>query len=497
MHVVIAQMKHETNTFSPVQTRLEHFSRGRGMPREGDQAVAAFRGTGTALGAFIDLAEQHGLTYELPIAASAWPSGFVEDDAFEYIANKICEAVQRGCDAILLDLHGAMVTRSFADAEGELLTRLRRIAPSVPIGVALDMHCNLSETMARYATSIAGYQTYPHVDMAETGIRAARPILASLGAGKTKPTMGFGFRPMLPHIMRQSSLDSPNKETQQRAGEMEADPRVLSATVFTGFPHADVACAGLSAVVVTDGDADLARRYTEELLEMAWTTRAQWVYTPEPLAASLARAAALRPDHGPVVLLDHYDNCSSGGTMDTMAVIGAVLQAGLKDVLAFAVFDPQAVAAMDAAGPGATLTMALGGKRDMPMLDLKGAPLQVSGKVIRVVDGAFRNVGKMSQGELVDMGRTALFDVNGVHIAVISKQVEPSDPACFQALGVDPMAYRYLLLKSRVHWRAGLGELAGAVVECAGVGVCTSDYAQLHFTRLGRKMYPLDLEVTP
>src|SRR5690606_27906929 len=140
------------------------------------------------------------------IAASAWPSGFVEDDAFEYIANKICEAVQRGCDAILLDLHGAMVTRSFADAEGELLTRLRRIAPSVPIGVALDMHCNLSETMARHATSIAGYQTYPHVDMAETGVRAARPILASLGAGKTKPTMGFGFRPMLPHIMRQSSL---------------------------------------------------------------------------------------------------------------------------------------------------------------------------------------------------------------------------------------------------------------------------------------------------
>jgi microcystin degradation protein MlrC len=43
-----------------------------------------------------------------------------------------------------------------------------------------------------------------------------------------------------------------------------------------------------------------------------------------------------------------------------------------------------------------------------------------------------------------------------------------------------------------VHWRAGLGNLARAVIECAGTGVCTSDYSQLHFTRVRRPAYPLD-----
>jgi microcystin degradation protein MlrC len=100
----------------------------------------------------------------------------------------------------------------------------------------------------------------------------------------------------------------------------------------------------------------------------------------------------------------------------------------------------------------------------------------------------------MGRGELVDMGRTAVLDTGAVQIVVVSKQVEPNDLACFQAVGIDPAQKQYVMLKSRVHWRAGLGSLAGAVVECAGVGVCTSDYSQLHFKRLGRKVYPLQAD---
>jgi microcystin degradation protein MlrC len=62
----------------------------------------------------------------------------------------------------------------------------------------------------------------------------------------------------------------------------------------------------------------------------------------------------------------------------------------------------------------------------------------------------------------------------------------------FRILGIDPAKKRYLMLKSRVHWRAGLGPLARAVVECAGTGVCTSDYSQLNFRRLRRPVFPLD-----
>jgi microcystin degradation protein MlrC len=488
MRLVIAQMKHETNTFSPVPTDLARFARGRATPLEGEEIRAAFRGTGTGIGAFIELAEKAGAELVLPVAGSAAPSGPVHTAAYEYMVQRILEAVAKGCDAVLLDLHGAMVTEKHEDGEGELLARIRKIAPAVPVGVALDMHTNLFPAMGANATVIAGYQTYPHVDMYETGLRAGRPIFAML-EGKPKPAMAWGWRPMLPHVMRQSSLDAPNREIQARAKQMEAQG-ALSATFFVGFPHADIPYAGASAVVVTDGDAAQAKRLSEELLDMAWQAREQFVYRIEPLAASLARARQMQG--GPVVLLDHYDNCASGGTMDTMAVLGGILEAGMENVCAFAVFDPQSVEKMQRAGLGARVTLPLGGKLDMPALGLRGRPLTVTGTVKKIIDGLYKNEGPMARGELMDMGASAVLDTGKVEIAVISRHTEPYDMGSFRALGLEPATKRYLMLKSRVHWRAGLGPLAKAVVECAGEGVCTSDYAQLKFNRVRRPAYPLD-----
>jgi microcystin degradation protein MlrC len=404
------------------------------------------------------------------------------------------DAVAKGCDAVLLDLHGAMVTRAHDDGEGELLGRIRRVAPEVPIGVALDMHTNLFPAMGELATVIAGYQTYPHVDMYETGARAARPVFSLLNR-QNKPTMRFGHRPMLPHVMRQSSLDSPNREIQARAKQMEQQG-ALAASFFVGFPHADIPYAGSSAVVVTDGDAAQAQALCEELLGMAWDAREQFVYRVEPLEVSLRRAQALGAGSGqsggPVVLLDHYDNCASGGTMDTMAVLGGILDAGLEEAAAFAICDPQAVEQMKRAGVGARVTLPLGGKMDMPALGLKGRPREVTGNVRRICNGLYRNEGPMSRGDLADMGPSAVLDTGKVEIAVISRHVEPHDIAAFRELGIEPEKKRYLMLKSRVHWRAGLGPIARAVIECAGEGVCTSDYSTLKFRRVRRPVFPLD-----
>jgi microcystin degradation protein MlrC len=488
MRLLIAQMKHETNTFSPVPTPLARFAHGGGRPYEGEEIRAAFKGTGTAIGAFLDLAEKAGAEVVLPVAGNAAPSGPVQSAAYEYMTGRIVGAAAKGCDAMLLDLHGAMVTEHYDDGEGELLRRIRQVAPKVPIGVALDMHTNLFPEMAEHATVLAGYQTYPHVDMYETGLRAGRPVLAML-EGKARPAMAFGHRPMLPHVMRQASLDSPNREIQERAKEMER-AGTLAATFLVGFPHADIPYAGASAVVVTDGDAACARRECDELLDMAWQERAKFVYAIEPLEASLRRAAGIAAR--PVMLLDHYDNCASGGTMDTMTVLGAILDAGLEDAVAFAIFDPDAVERMKQAGVGANVTLSLGGKLDMPALGLKGAPRTVSGRVKRIADGRYRNEGLMARGEAGDMGACAVLDTGKVEIAVISRHTEPYDMGSFRALGIDPAKKRYVMLKSRVHWRAGLGPLAKAVVECAGTGVCTSDYSQLKFNRVRRPVFPLD-----
>ena len=492
MRILIAQMKHETNTFSPVPTPLARFSASGKRPYEGAEIREAFKGTGTAIGAFLDLAERAGAEMVLPVAGDAAPSGRVETAAYESMAGKIVDAAAAGPDAILLDLHGAMVPEGHDDGEGELLRRIRKVAPHVPIGVALDMHTNLFPAMAAHATVIAGYQTYPHVDMYDTGMRAGRPVIAML-EGRAKPTLAFGLRPMLPHVMRQASLDSPNREIQARAQQLEK-AGTLAASFFVGFPHADIPYAGSSAVVVTDGDAARARRECDELLGMAWSERAKFVYSVEPLEASLQRASQIAAR--PVMLLDHYDNCASGGTMDTMTVLGAILDARLENVAAFAIFDPQAVKKMQAAGTGANVTLALGGNLDMPALGLKGTPREVSGKVKRLIDGHYRNEGPMAKGAAGNLGPSAVLDTGRCEIAVISRHTEPYDMGSFRALGIDPASKRYVMLKSRVHWRAGLGPLAKAVVECAGTGVCTSDYAQLKFGRVRRPVYPLDPETT-
>ena len=495
MKLVIAQMKHETNTFSPVPTPLARFATGTAVPPEGAAAVAAYRGTGSAIAAFIDLAEAAGADYTVAIAAAASPSGPVHDAAFETMASRICEAVAQGCDAVLLDLHGAMVTQTYDDGEGELLRRIRAIAPTVPIGVALDMHTNLYDAMGTQSTVIAGYHTYPHIDVYETGQRAGRAVLAML-AGQAKPTMAWGRAPMLPHVMRQGTDDSPNKELQARCRAIEAEG-ALCASLFVGFPNADIEFAGLSVVVVTDNNQAQAERWRDELLALAWESRQAFVYQIEPLTASMARAKALadaKPaGSGPVVLLDHSDNCASGGTMDTMTVLGAMLDAGLDGAAAFAIFDPAAVQQMIAAGVGHEITLNLGGKLDMPSIALTGQPRTVTGRVKLVCDGQYHNLGPMYGGELSDMGPTAVLDTGKIQIVVISNHVEPHDLAAFTAVGIAPERCRFLMLKSRVHWRAGLRPLAHAVVECAGTGVCSSDYGLLGLHKVRRPIYPLDV----
>src|SRR5215470_17390057 len=487
MRLLIAVMKHETNTFSPVPTPLARFG-----PLYGDAAIRAYRGTGTGLGAYLDLAEREGAEIVLPIAAGASPSGPVEDAAYAHITDAICDAVARGgFDGIMLDLHGAMVTQSLEDGEGEFLRRLRAIDLRTPIAVSLDMHANLYDAMIANATVVTGYRTYPHIDTYETAKLAGEILLRAM-RGEVKPVMAWRNEPMLPHVMRQGTDDHPNKELQHRCAAMSAEG-ALAASLFTGFPHADITNSGLSAVVVIDGDRKLAEELRDELLERAWVEREAFVYEIEPLQQSVARAKAMSQDAGPIVLLDHYDNCASGGTMDTTVVLSEILRQGLDNVAAFAIYDPEAVQQASAVGVGSEVTLSIGGKIAMPAIPAASPALTVTGTVKTISNGRYRNRGPMGRGVQMDMGPAVVLDTGVVEIVLISRHVEPSDLNCLLSLGIDPSQKRYVMLKSRIHWRAGLGKMAQSVVDCAGVGVCTSDYGQLKFEKVRRPIYPLDL----
>lgn len=489
MRLLLAMFKHETNTFSPVPTRLERFFKGAPEPVGGGDALAAYRGTGSGLGGFIEVAERAGAQIVIPVAAEAPPSGPVDDAAYDRITGLILDEVAKGgFDGILLDLHGAMVTQTREDGEGSLLTRLREIDPKTPVGIVLDMHANLYDAMVRHCTVVTGYHTYPHIDMFEAGRRSADILLRAI-AGQVKPVLAWGNRPMLPHVMRQGTHAEPNRSLQARCIDLEAS-RALAASLFVGFPHADIVNAGLSVVVCTDNDPALAARLRDELLDQAWNARREFVFEPEPLAESVARARQMT--EGPVFLLDHCDNSASGGTMDTTAVLAEVLRQGLQNAAFYAIYDPKAAAMAAEAGIGANVTLTLGGHAELPSLGLPNPSLQVTGRVKFVFDGRFRFEGPMAKGIMTNTGTTAVLDTGNVEIVIISRHQEPFDRSCLQSAGIDPLKKRYVVMKSRVHWRAGFGNIARHIVECAGLGVTTSDYSQLTFRKVRRPIFPLD-----
>lgn len=501
LRAVVAMMEHETNTFSPVPTPLSRFGQ-ESDPHHvpvGEEVRRRFTGTGTGLGGLLEVAEEAGMDIVTPVGGWAAPSGPVEAGAYEFMANAICDAVADGCDACLLDLHGAMVTQPGIDGdpddgEGTLLARIRRIAPDLPIALSLDLHANITPAIIDNCTVLVGYKTYPHIDMHVAGRHAAQLLVRAL-ADEISPVMAWGRRPILAQTLKMGHEDEPMGPLLEMARRAEAQG-LLAASVFGGFPLADIWGAGFSVVTIADADPGFAGAVRDQLLEAAWDQRAAFMFDSEPLAASISRAKQFTD--GPTILLDHADNTASGGTQDTTAVLAEVLAQGLENVAVFAIWDPEAVNQMKAAGQGAEVTLALGGKTDMPAIGRSGEPLVVRGVVGAITDGAFEITTEMGRGTMAAMGPSARLDLPGnVQLVVISRHTEPNDLGHFRSLGIEPTEKRYLVLKSRIHFRAGFGPIAKREIHCDGVGVTSSNNDLFRFEKVRRPIYPLDPYTPP
>ena len=253
----------------------------------------------------------------------------------------------------------------------------------------------------------------------------------------------------------------------------------------------------MSAIVVGDarrGGRDAAREVCDRMLAIAWERRAEYAFHAPPLAESVAnaKAAGLGNPGAPVLLIDHCDNCGSGGAQDVMKVVAEILGQELDGVAIAPIRDPDAVATMVEAGEGQHVRLALGGRTAMPSIGLTGKPLEVAGRVERITDGEFTITGPMYTGLRTYLGRTAVLDTGRARIVVTSRPHEPFDQGVFTHAGIDPRAQRYLMLKSRIHYRAGFKPIASRIVECAGEGVTNADLSVYPYRKLTRPIYPLD-----
>lgn len=488
MKIITGMFSHETNTFSNLPTGLEQFKQRHFL--EGAAIEEAFLGTRTSLGGFIEVARRHGVELVYTVAASATPGGKVTDELFGLVWNRIGTALAEHPDAggVLLALHGAMVVESHDDGEGAFLERLRRaVGPDTPVVVTLDLHTNLTPRMVQNADILIGYKTYPHVDPWERAVEAAELLLRMID-DKVRPAMAMAKPPMAPPCPGQFTERAPARDFIDRLVELEESPPVLSASMFEGFPYADIEEMGMGFVVVADGDQALAHREAQTLAEEAWARRHEFMADLVDVPESVEKAIALSAGGHPIVLPDMSDNPGGGAAGDSVAVLAELIRRGVTRAAVSTVYDPEVVELAHEAGVGATLRTKLGGKTD----DLHGPSLPIEGKVRSLSDGRFVYKGRMNTGVRSTLGRTAVVEVAGNLVIVNEYRRQSIDPEILRSQGIEPRDCRFIVLKSSVHYRSNFTELAHAIVEVTGPGICSARLSDFHFEKVRRPLFPLD-----
>jgi microcystin degradation protein MlrC len=456
--------------------------------------LARMAPTSLPMGGFLRDAAERGWQPVPSIWAGATPSAHVTRDAFERVAAALLEdaraAVAAGIDGVYLDLHGAAVAEHVDDAEGELLERLRAVVgPTLPVVASLDLHANVTARMLRHASAMTAFRTYPHVDMAETGARAAG-LLALLLAGAPLATHAERLPFLLP-LNAQCTLMEPAAGLFQDLSTLEAQSGVHLSFAM-GFPAADFDECG--PVVFGHGrDADTVAANVQALAANAVAQRADWALELLSPATAVAKALALAsdaaPGKGPVVIADTQDNPGAGGDSNTTGLLRALLDAGAGrrfpgGVALGLLWDPAAAAAAHAAGVGATLTLPLG--RAVRSFDgsTTDAPVSARCTVAALSDGVVPLHGPMTAGNTATLGPSARLVVDGVSVLVSSAKTQMLDLDLYRFLGVEPAAMRVLVNKSSVHFRAAFTPIASHILVARAPGPMAADPADLPWRKL-------------
>jgi microcystin degradation protein MlrC len=494
MRVLVAGFQHETNTFAPSKADWAAFEAGAGYPpvTHGAAMLDAMGAGSLPVAGFVHAAHARGWTLLPSIWAGAMPSAHVTRDAFERIAGTIVDDAKRalaagGLDAVYLDLHGAAVAEHVDDAEGELLQRLRAVVgPAIPVVASLDLHANVSPRMLALASAMTAFREYPHVDMPDTGARAAA-LLERLARGERWHTHALRLPFLLP-LNAQCTLLEPARSVYARLATLE-HAHGVALSFAMGFPAADIADCG--PVVFGHGaDATALHAAVQALHDEVLERRAEFALDLLDADAAVERALTLAGGHDrPVVIADTQDNPGAGGDANTTGLLHALVRhrAGHRTDGRAALgllWDPDAARAACAAGVGARLRLALGAA--VPTFD--GAPsdppLHAEATVVATSDGVVPLHGPMTAGGVARLGPCARLDVDGVQVAVASGKCQMLDLELFRFLGIEPAAMKLLVVKSSVHFRAAFAPVASHILVAKARGPMAADPADLPWTTL-------------
>lgn len=495
--IAVGGFQHETNTFAPTKADYSFFAEADGWPglTRGAALFDAVAGINLPIAGFIDVLAGSGHRLAPLLWCSAPPAAHVTTDAFERIAGMICDdlAKLRGADAVYLDLHGAMVTEVHEDGEGELLRRVRAVVGAeTPIVASLDLHANVTPAMVALSSALVAFRTYPHVDMAETGARAARLLLDILRRGRA-PAKAMRKIDFFIPITGQCTLSGPAREIYETLAALEAeDPAIASLSYAQGFPPADIYDNGPAALAYA-WDEDAAAAAAEALYEAVTSREDRFRLEVYDVETAVARALANRSDK-PVILADTQDNPGAGANGDTTWILEALAAHDAPRAVVATIWDPETAAQAHAAGEGATIAPRLGARSGLPGHRPFTRPMVVE----RLGDGRFTGTGPMWKGARMNLGPMACLRIaeapgREVRALVATRKLQAGDQSILRHLGIEPAEQRILALKSSVHFRADFAPIAAEILVVAAPGPNPADPSVLPYERLreGVRLLPL------
>jgi microcystin degradation protein MlrC len=473
----------ESHSFNPVLMGRSWFN-----IRAGKDAVEAARSSNSVLGGIVDAAEANGIEVIVPTIFRAQSGGPVEEAVFGEMCDIMCDAARRGdFDAIVLPLHGGMLTPSLEDPEGALMTALRGIVGNdLPLTAGFDLHAHVTPEILARCDLLAGYLTNPHGDQGRTGRRA---FLAAMGMleGRLRPALAAVHLPMLT-LGNDRTDEEPLLSLHARARMAVQAGEAYDVSIFNAQQFLDVRGLGQWVLAYGNGSApdDLALELAQEL----WDRRQELIGTYPPLDEYLNRAA--RGTERPLILGDQGDRVAGGSPGDGTYVVRALLARDDLPPSAVPIADAEAVRACQAAGPGATVTLTLGGR-----YSTVSPPVTVTGEVVSAGSSAqVRYAGPADAGYRTTLGGYAVLRVGRVHVVLTDQPYSYLDPGYFRAMGVDPARMGIVITRSGYHFTLNYATI-GECVTVDTPGMTSYRVAELPFTK-ARPFFPLDeMDFTP
>ncbi|MGM8365569.1 M81 family metallopeptidase [Virgibacillus sp. W0181] len=484
----IAFFYHESHSFTPMITELEHFRNEAYLT--GETIIAHYKGTKTEIGGFIDFLQEKSAEVEIVplLCAAAVPSGVVTKETYEHIESEMLEIIKNSAplDGVLLALHGAMVVEQMSNPEEILLGKIRQIVGvGIPIATTLDMHANIDARMLNHTPLHFGFKTYPHIDMYEQGRAAAGAVHQYLFENK-KFKASFEWLPMLLPSLNMRTESGPMQKMIQFALEAEQIEGIENVSIFGGFPYADTPTSRASIIVVGI-DENTVKEVIQKLTKQYWELKEEFI-VDLPNAKEGLKVALSRNNIKPIVLADISDNPLSCGSGDTTELLRTMIDSDVEQALFGGLFDPESIEKCREAGEGQLVSLDLGGK----VTPEYGSPVSVLAKIVKLTDGVFYNSGPMNQYLKVDLKGAAHIIVNNLDIVLIGRPMSANDPEMFRHLGIEPTDKKILGLKVKNHFRAAFDPLVEEIIYVDAPGVSTNNLSTLQYRQITHPIWPLD-----